>query len=289
MVLFVLTACGGVARPAPHEPDRPQVAADAVPRLVEAERLYRAGDPAFAAARDALAADPATAYRLAQMLVRDVLFHLDNRDYDEAEFLKSAAKAENPKLDAAQAELRAMGAAAVPCIREELLMHRFADRRAIGIRLVTGLDAAASRALLPMLDSTDTRVRRTALEAMAGMTIDAATQARIQRMTNDPDFTVRGAAFVASTRAWPESVHTLRDALTAESDPFVRRVIVECMGGCRDRRSAEAVVEQFSRALHQGDLRSAESARRTLQQMSGLDYGTAISAWQGWARTLPER
>jgi hypothetical protein len=281
-----LAACGSAPAPAADASGPPLDEAQQR-QLKEAERLYRAGDAGFAVARDALAAQPATAWWLARLLVRDVVWYTDHQQADDATFLNEATGRKSTRLERARGELAALGAAAVPCIVADLLKSRFNDRRALGAQLLAQIGPAALPQMAPLLRDNDARLRRLGAEALGHMPRGPEVDAELRRLAGDPDFTVRATAYEGLARGGPEVAPLLRQALLEDPDPFVRRALPPLLQRFHDRETALALVEYLRRATEAGDGRGVEAARKALVAMSGLRGNLNVAGWQGWARSLP--
>lgn len=276
---LALLAAACASGPRRHAP-RPSP--EEVRQLEQAERLYRARDPAFAALRDRLAAKPATAYWLTAMFVTYVVQSRDARQATEAEFLRAAIGKPDPVEARAFEQLRALGAAAVPCVVENLLRHRFADRRRLGVEILSAIGEAALEPLAPVLRDRDPRLRRYAVEAVAAMGPSPATKRVLLEAATDEEFTVRVAALRGLARQPLEHAARLREALSTDPDPFVRRVAAEALGAVADRETARALVAYYERALEEGDARGVEAADAALRRISGRRRRANLATWKAW-------
>src|SRR5688572_12431214 len=168
VLALVLAACGS-APTAASDPTGPPLETAQQQQLKDAEKQYRARAPEFAQTREALASNPATAWWLTRMLVRDVVWYTDHQQADDTKFLDEVTGKKSTWLERARAELTAMGPAAVPCIVEDLLKSRFSDRRMLGAQLLGQIGPAAVPHMGPLLRDADPRLRRLAAEALGQM------------------------------------------------------------------------------------------------------------------------
>lgn len=283
-IVLVAAACaGGPARRAP----RP--GPDELRELQKAERLYRARDPAFAALRDRLAARPATAYWLTAMFITYVIQAREARRADEEQFLRAAIGKPDPVETRAFEQLRALGAAAVPCVVENLLRHRFADRRRLGVEILGAIGEAALESLQPLLADRDPRLRRYAVEAVASMQPTPATERALLEASRDEEFTVRVAALHGLERRARTHAARLRAMLIHDPDPFVRQVAAQALGAVRDRETARALVSYYERALEEGDGRGVEAADASLRRISGRKQRANLATWRAWLASWEPR
>ena len=278
----VLVACASGSRRAPA----PRPAPEQQERLVEAERLYRASDPKFAAARDELAADPVSARWLTRLLIRDVLWARDQRRSDDAAFLAAVAgRSMHPTEERALRQLRALGAASAPGLIEDLLKHKFTDRQQIGAELLGHVGPATLPALQPLLSGGDRRRRRLAAQALVNMEKTPPVCAALERAVGDGEFTVRATAWRGLARAGEVYAPRLRAVLTDDDDPYVRRVVAAELAAFADRDSAAALVGYLERCVNDGDGRGREAAEAALVKLAGSKPRGGLSGWRGWLST----
>jgi hypothetical protein len=271
----------------PGKPAAPRPADEQVAALAEAERLYRAGDEAFAARRDVLATDPSAAFWLTRMLVRDVMFADQNRRATDEEFLAAAALgAEDPLRSRAIGQLRALGPAAVPALVQDLLQSEFPDRRELGIELLGRIGPPAMSALLPQMDSDDWRLRRSIVEVASALDGPEADEVLL-RGAADAHFGVRAPALVGLLDRGEAHVPRARAVLAQDSDAFVRRKVAEALATHPDRDTAAALVTYYEDCLARGDRRGLEVADQSLRSISGHGRSGDLAFWRAWLASRP--
>lgn len=291
---MLLAGCGGAPdvrvspldvgdSSAPLTPEQSQ-------ELAAAERLYRAGDPEFAARRDELARDPVLARWLTRMFARDAVIAFDRRQASDVEFLRQAAGSD-PVWDRALEQLAAMGGAAAPCLVEDMLRHPRHDRRRLGVTLLGATGEGSLPALKDLLATPDAPLRRLAVLAVGEMTPTPATRESLLRAATDREFTVRAAAYEGLAHAVGTVSETLRGALGTEADPHVRRVIARALGADPTKATAAALVAYMRRCLDAEDKAGFEAAHEALSRLAGLDprRPRGYAAWASWAAEQPER
>ena len=255
-------------------PSREQLAA-----LKQVERAWRERDERFSASRDALAADPLTAFWLARLLVRDLLFATDGAAAD-ASALIGEAPWRRP-FDA----LVAMGAPAVPCIALDLLRSSRADRRDVAARLFAAMGPAALPVWSPVLRVDDARARRAAVRALGRLPEDGEALRLLTRGLTDPDLGVQAESLRALGGQGASGGAMLRQRLAVESDRFLRVAMIEGLGNQRDRAAAEVLVQCLEQAFAERDQDAAFAARNSLMQISGRREPGGLASWQDWLAT----
>lgn len=296
ILCLLLAACAG----APESERKPKPEDGAIaskgPALSKAqledlkrfETLWRARDQGAVAVREALARDPDTAFWLARLFVRDAVLALDRGLASPGEIEQVAASAGDSPLDRAVKELAAMGGAAVPCVREDLLRHPFADRRELGVHVMQAIGRPALETLIAALAESDPRLRHAAARALGGMVSDARARAGLANATTDPDFVVRAAAWQSLARAGDDERARLLAALAGESDAFVRRALAQSLAAFRTRAVAEAIVAYRVRCVQERDTRGIEIADATLHALSGRKNAGGDAFWRAWLATLSQ-
>lgn len=279
--LCLLSSCATepARKPAP-ELDRAQQIA-----LAAAEKLYRAGDPAFAENRDRLAADPATAYWLTRLFVHYLLDAYDQQRASDTTFLATVASAENPVLARAKDQLLVLGAAAAPALIEDLLNGSHSDRRHLGVLLLVELGPSVLPHVTPLLDSSDWRLRLAAVQVAAPMKPGPEVIAVLERGAEDSSFAVRAEALGALLANGEPHVDRVRRALTEDHDPFVRRSVAAQLGDHGDPETAVALVSYLSDCLQRVDVRGARAAEASLIKISGHPKSGDLAFWRAWLAT----
>lgn len=281
--IVLWSACSGgpegVQRFGPGKPDLAQQE-----RLAKAERLYRANDPAFAAERDALAGDPVTAFWLTRMLVRDIVLVREGRDPDR-EFERAAASVANPVEVRAMAQLVAMGTAAMPCVRKDLLESRQGPLRELGVEACARIGTPALADLAEMLRVGDANQARGAARALAAMDPTDASLAELRAAAKHPDFTVRAAAARGLVRGSIADVALVRSMVADDVDSFVRRTAASALATVPEARNAEALVAYLRRCLTETDAAGEKAAQEALQRLSATRSPRTADAWAEWAST----
>jgi hypothetical protein len=175
----VLAACASPP-PARYEPGTPTPAQTG--QLKAAEAAYRSASPDYPKLRDAIAQDPVACGWLVRMFVRDVFSAREGRPLGEdTEFLRAAAKLADPLEERAIAELRALGAAAVPTLVGDLLQHDQPQPRELGVELLAEVGQPAKPALTPRATRWRTRWRPAATTSPCAPTRCAACAAAVRR------------------------------------------------------------------------------------------------------------
>lgn len=288
LVSAVTTACGSAGGEARrHEPrPAPELSPEDRQRVNEALRMVARNDPGFPAVRDALAGRPDTAWWLARAFVVDAVLALDQGAVDDVAFLRAVAGQGNASLVRSLNHLKAMGAAAVPCVVEDLLEHPHTDRSELGVRILTSIGKDALPALESRLTHTEPRIRRHALEVVGGVGGPEVVPL-LERGTRDPDFGVRASAYVGLARQGVAYLPRLHAALRSDPDPFVRRSVAKALAGFRDRGTAEALVAYLAECQSAKDGEGAAAADASLKRISGVRGTTHLESWRRWLATVP--
>jgi hypothetical protein len=264
-------------------------------RLREAERLYRAGDPKFAAMRDELARDPATAYWLTRMLLVDVVRRVDAAASSDDSFLATVTGSQSPIECEALDHLRAMQAAAVPALVADLLERRD-DRRRLGVEVLAAMGPGVLPELAPLLEDDDRRLRLRAVQ-VASLVRGPEAVAVLERGAADAEFTVRAAALRGLVRSGPQAAARLRQAAAGDADPFVRRVAVAELGAlaaadseaCRDRETAKVLVDYYADCAERQDVDGMRAADASLRAVSGQSRAADLGYWRAWLLSWSDR
>lgn len=284
---LVAAACAAAPeRAQPGQPDAPQRA-----RLKAAEAAYRAGAPELPTLRGEVAADPVTAAWYTRMLVRDILAAREGRPLGEdAEFLRAAAGIDDPTTARAVAELRALGAAALPTLVGDLLQHDQPQPRELGVELLAELGPTARAALTPVARDGAVRQRRAAIRALGRIGFDADGFALAQAMARgDGDFTVRADALRSLRGGGPAAQALLIERLQGDRDAYVRRVAAETLAGFPSTASATALVDYLAACENAADDDGRRAAQRALGEMAGVRGARTVADWRAWAAGVDAR
>lgn len=285
---LALAVAGCAAAPDRFDPGLPTAAQ--MERLKAAEAAYRAAAPDYPAQRDALARDPVAAAWLARMFVRDVFTAREGRPLGEDdELLRAAAGVEDPIASRAIAELRTLGAAAVPVLVGDLLQHDQPQPRELGIELLGEVGQPARPALLALLRGAPDKQRRAAARALGRLGVDAEVYAALTAMAVDADFTVRADALRGLRGAGAPAQEFLIGRLRADDDPYVRRVAAETLVAFPTTATANALVDHLERCERADDRASARAAQRALCTMAGVRAARPAAAWREWAAGVDAR
>ena len=283
----LLVACGAAPdriAPTPVEKSAPvPLTPEQNKALAAAERLYRANDEAYPAARDELAKDPVTALWLTRMVARDAVVAFDRRQASDGDFLRQAVGTD-PVWDRALVEIEALGATAVPCLITDLLRHPRHDRRRLGVTLLARTGADSIPAMRTELEGPDDALRRLTVLAVGEMPAGEGPLGALRAAAKDPEFTVRSAACEGLARMGTAGFADLRAALTAESDPFVRRVAARGLGGDRTRITAEALLTYMRACAVAGDRDGVAAAHEAMSRLADRDprRPRGVEAWAVW-------
>lgn len=286
--LFVLVALSLAAcAAAPESRSGPALTEEQQGALSEAERLYRAEDPGFAAHRDRLAEDPDTAFWLTRYFVYQVVRAYEERRSDDLAFLQSIGAEKSVLHVRAMEQLRAMGPAAVPAVVQDLLRNDYGDRREIGAQILAEMGPASLVEAQELLRDDDWRVRRLVTKAAAEMEPGPESTGVLLRSAEDASFAVRAMALPALLEHGDEHLPRARNALQADPDAYVRREVAESLAGYGDRETAEALVRYLGACVERGDHRGAEAADASLQRISGYKRTGDYSFWRAWLASWP--
>lgn len=277
----LLAACAGGEARAPSRMSDDQLA-----RLAAVERAYRSASPEYPAMREALRADPVAVAWLVRMFVRDVIAVREGRPLGgDEELLRAAARVPDPVEDRAVAELRQLGAQAVPTLVGDLLRHEQPHPRELGVELLAEVGQPAVPALQQMARDGAPRHRRAAARALGRIGTDDAIVATLAALAGDPDFAVRADA-LRSLRGGERAQRLLIERLRADDDPFVRRVAAQTLGGFRSTAAAMALIDHLERCLRERDGAGELAAQAGLQRLAGTRGPRSAAAWREFASRL---
>ncbi len=246
-------------------------------QLDRAIRAYReSGDEAFTTLRNQLAANSITAFWLARTLGVYALQALARAG--EQGLILAGEPAWQRPLN----HLSAMGAAAIPFLVIDLLENPHTDRRDLGVRVLQAMGADEFPAWSFLLTDGDLRTRRLAMRVLSSWSPTDVTMPYLEAGLTDPDFGIRAAAYRGLARGGVSQAERMRRALGSESDPFVRRAILESMANFKDRASALAVLAFYERSLEDGEYADLRRADAVLQEISGLQGTRNLAGWRAW-------
>jgi HEAT repeat protein len=288
-VLGVVLAACAAPPPARYEPG-PLTAAQTA-QLKAAEAAYRSASPDYPKLRDAIAQDAAACGWLVRMLVRDVFTAREGRPLGEdTEFLRAAAKLADPVEQRAVAELKALGAAAVPTLVGDLLQHDQPQPRELGVELLGEVGQPAKAALLPLAKEGPNKQRRAAIRALGRIGFDAEGFALAQALaTGDGDFTVRADALRSLRGGGAAAQALLIERLRGDGDAYVRRVAAETLTDFPTTASATALADFLDASEKAGDRDSRRVAQRALCEMAGVRAARPAAEWRSWAAGVDAR
>lgn len=283
----VLAACA--ATPERFEPGAPSP--EQAARLKAAEAAYRAAAPDYPTQRDAIAQDPVAAAWLVRMFIRDVFAAREGRPLGEDdELLRAAAKIADPLADRAIAEIKVLGAVAVPTLVGDLLQHEQPQPRELGVELLGEVGQPAKPALMPLAKAGPQKQRRAAIRALGRIGFDAEGLALARTMaTDDGDYTVRADALRSLRGAGPEAQRLLIERLQADADPYVRRVAAATLASFPTTAAANALVDFLAACERGNDRDGGIAAQRALRAMAGVRAARSVAAWREWAAGVDAR
>lgn len=278
-VLFA--ACASA--PPPYNPGEPDAAGRQ--RLAACERAYREQVPDYPQLRDELAKDPVLAGWWVRVLVHDLFTVREGRPLGRDEdLLRAAAKIENPVEVRALAELKTLGARAVPTIVGDLLRHPQPQPRELGVEVIGTIGAPALPALAELAREGEPRFRRAAARAYGAMPPSPETLSALRALASDGEYTVRADALRGLRGGGPEAGQLLRERLVGDRDPFVRRQAARSLVECREPATATALVDYLDRCQREQDAAGERNAQESLAGLAGTKGPRTVEAWRKWAR-----
>jgi HEAT repeat protein len=247
-------------------------------QLKEADSAYRSGE-GFEALRDQMAQDPVAAYVLTQMLVRQVILAREGRDVGEVQMMRAAARMKDPTEIRAVEQIRAMGAAAAPCL-VDLLKHRLGEWRELGAELLGQVGPAALPSVEPLLTGSEPKLRRAGMRAVAAMPLSAATHEVLVRGAADADFGVRSEALRGLDSGAPADAELLHKALVQDPDPLVRRSAAQALSGYRSAETPALLIAYLERCEREHETLGKQVAQESLQALSGSKGKRTPESWR---------
>lgn len=260
----LLAAC---ASPPPAPAARPTN--DQLAQVRAVEQAYRENLPEYAALRDAALADPLQRAWLVRMFVRDLFAAREGRpiDSDRWRWVATAQQPE-PLETRALAELRHIGAGAVPTLIEDLLYHEQPLPREMGVELLAYIGAPAVPPLQGIAREGEPRQRRAAARALGRIGADGEALAILRELCADGDYTVRADALRALEGGGVDARAVLLTALRDDDDAFVRRVAAETLATFPQRSTALALVDYLERCKRDKDSRGENTAQESLLRLA---------------------
>lgn len=280
LLVAIATACASSG--SSYEPGElsPELAA----QCRELETAYRAGDPAYPARRDALAADATAAAWLTRMFVRDLILIREGRPLGEdTELLASAAKLGHRVENGALGEIKSLGARAVPTLVGDLLRHDQPQPRELGIELLALVGAPAIPAVQEVARTGDDKARRAAARTLGRIGVDDAVFKTLSELAVDSDYTVRADALRGLRTGGEPSVQLLLERMRDDQDPFVRRVAARTLGEWRSTRTATVLIDYLEKCKRDRDWLGEQAAQISLQRMAGTRGPRTPEAWRALA------
>jgi HEAT repeat protein len=284
VLALLLAACASSAKPYHPGALGPEQAA----KCRAAEDAYRKNAPEYPQLRDELVKDPVAASWLVRMFVRDLFAVREGRPLGtDEDLLRAAARIENPVEKRALAEILTLGAVAVPTVVGDLLLHDQPQPRELGIELLGRIGQPALPALREVVRADEPKHRRAAARALAAIGANDDALVELSRLTKDGDYTVRADAVRGLRRGNAAAGEVVRQVLTGDADPFVRRVAAGALAGHADPQSAVALIDYLERCKRDVDAQGAQVAQESLQAISGSRGPRTVEAWRAWAAKLP--
>ena len=249
------------------------------------EVAYRGQAPEHPTLRDELAKDPVASAYYVRMLIRDVFLVREGRPLGESEdLLLAAAKVKDPVEVRAFAEVKALGAAAVPTVVGYLLRHPQALEREVGIELIGQIGPAAVPALRELAHDAEARHRRVAARALAAASTGSDVFEALAGLAKDDDFKVRADAMRGlQVAGGAEAAALLRERLRDDADPFVRQKAAQALVAHPERETGLALVDYLERCIREKDSPGERIGQASLKALAGATGPRTVSAWRTWA------
>lgn len=282
--LLTLAACAGAPprhQLAPLSPEQQQL-------CVTVEKAYRGEAAEYPALRDRATTDALVAAWLTRMFVRDIFTAREQRPVgkDEA-LLRAVGRLADPVETRAIAELKHLGALAVPTLVGDLLLHNQPQPRELGVELLSHVGQPALPALVEVAQRGLPRQQRAAARALGAIGVDERSLPVLRQLAHDADFAVRADALRALRSGGPAARDLLLDRLRNDPDPFVSRVAALSLGAFPERQVGEALVAFLERSKATIDSRGVEAAQQALQQVTGTTLVRSADAWRDAVAALP--
>ena len=272
----VFAAC--TATPPAYQPG--ELTPDQVTLCRDADRAYHANSPDYPALRERIVVESVMTAWLVRVFVRDLITVREGRPLGEDDAARAAARIENPVEARALAEIRQLGAAAVPTLVGDLLLHSQPQPRELGIELLSLVGAPAVPALQVVARTGEIRPRRSAARALGRIGVDGDVLTTLRELLADRDFTVRADAARSITGGGEPARQLLIQCVQEDRDPFVRRVATAALGNFPGRASAMVLVDSLERCRREQDSDGEIAAQTTLQRLAGVRTMREPAAWR---------
>lgn len=286
---LAVTMAACAAPPVRYQPG--PLSAEQLQLVRDTEASYRKEAADYPVLRARVMADPVATAWLVRMFVRD-LVKVRERPLAPTggqEIVVRAVEGADPVGVRATAEIRHLGAKAVPVVIGDLLLHEDTLLRELGVDLLAEVGAVAVPGLVDVAERGDVRQRRAAARALGRVGAPERALPVLVAMAGDADYTVRADALRGLAGCGEAALAPLVDRLAGDPDPFVQRVAAEQLGRFPVQASAKALVAYLQRSIR-GDDRSGErAAQAALQVLAGKRGLRTPEAWLQFASTLPER
>lgn len=287
-LLAVALASACASPPARYQPGPLSTAQ--LQQVRAAETAYRATAADYVVRRDKVLADPLATAWLVRMFVRDVFTVREGRPLADrpVALFRAAGGIEDPVETRALAEIRHIGAKAVPILVGDLLMDEQPLNRELGIELLGLVGAPAVPELKALIERGEQRQRRAAARALGRIGLDAEVLAILREMAEDGDYTVRADAVRSMVGGGPEAQDLLQVKLREDSDPFVQRTAAQALAEFPNRKAAGALVDYLEHCLRADDRMGERTAQSCLQRMAGTRTRRLPEAWREFAKTMAD-
>lgn len=253
----------------------------------DAERAEYVGE--FRGYREELADDPLGSFWLARMLIA---WRLDVQqqgrpEIDAAPNL-SQTVGEAPWV-ATENEIVAMGGQAASALIYDLVRKRNGATRGLGVDLLSRVGPGALPSVERARGAEAWQVRKELIRAVSLMdpVEDRGRRAVLEASLKDEHWSVRGEAWIGIARD-PDSPPRLRAALKTTEDPYVRRKVVEGLGGYGDDDSINALIAFLEDAIERENVDDTFAAQRALESASGRRNVKTVDGWRLFLRLRKE-
>ncbi len=288
LLALALAGCSSTAKK-PYKPVREDLGPEQFQQLKTVEHLWKTEDPKFPAARDQVLKDPVSAAWWTRTLIGYAVGSYKQNLRHQRDLLGTVKSTEPVGYQKAREELRIAGGVAVPIVVDEMLRHRDATTRALGVEVLIYMGPGVVPNLAPFLLHEDKRVPRQVLQVLGGLATDPAARDLLLQHARHADWTIRAQALESLAMVGESQLPVLREAALRDPDAFVRRRVVMALGRFKDRETATVVVAYYKEVLRQGDRQGIRAAQQTLQTMSGVRGDRTEAFWERWVESLAEK